>query len=268
MDSIKLYWDKRFKEKNQIWGEEPSDAAVRAASFLKKQNLKGQKILDVGCGYGRDSAYFASYQHEVTGIDISHEGIKIARNCYPEIDFITGSIFDLPFPDERLKGKVWKFSNDVNTDQIIPSQYLLLPTIAEMKQYTFEPLDPGFASRVCKVCKGDIIVGGENFGSGSSREQAPRVLKELGISAVVAKSFARIFFRNAINIGLPVLVCGDVYDNVAAGECLEIDVLQGRIINLDRQIEFSSTKLPEHIMKILTANGLIDYLNEREGRLQ
>ncbi len=164
-----------------------------------------------------------------------------------------------------LKGKVWKFSNDVDTDQIIPSQYLLLPTIAEMKQYTFEPLDQSFASR---VCKGDIIVGGENFGSGSSREQAPRVLNELGISAVVAKSFARIFFRNAINIGLPVLVCKDIYDNVAAGECLEIDVLQGRIKNLDRQIEYSSTKLPEHILKILTANGLINYLNECEGMLK
>ena len=98
------------------------------------------------------------------------------------------------------KGTIFKFHNDLDTDQIIASQYLLLPTIEEMKVHTFESLDPEFPQ---KVKPGDYVVGGENFGCGSSREQAPSVLKALGVQAVVAKSFARIFYRNAINIGLP-----------------------------------------------------------------
>ena len=159
-----------------------------------------------------------------------------------------------------LKGKTWKFGNDVDTDQIIPSQYLLLPTIEEMKQYTFEPLDEEFSK---KVRPGDIIIGGENFGSGSSREQAPRVLKELGVSAVVAKSFARIFFRNSINIGLPVIVCKDIYEEVNEGDEIKIEVNQGIITNVKDDKKFSSTKLPEHIMRILESNGLIEYLNQR-----
>jgi len=159
-----------------------------------------------------------------------------------------------------MKGKVWKFGNDVDTDQIIPSQYLLLPTVEEMKQYTFEPLDRNFATT---IELGDIIVGGENFGSGSSREQAPLVLKALGVSAVVAKSFARIFFRNAINIGLPVLICKEIYDRVESKEMLEIDVQQGKIRCLTTNEEFTSTKLPVHVMNILEAGGLIKFLNKK-----
>jgi 3-isopropylmalate/(R)-2-methylmalate dehydratase small subunit len=159
-----------------------------------------------------------------------------------------------------MTGKVWKFGNDVDTDQIIPSQYLLLPNVEEMKQYTFEPLDKDFAST---VCSGDIIVGGENFGSGSSREQAALVLKALGISAVVAKSFARIFFRNAINIGLPVVICKEVYDSVEQKDTMEIDVQRGTIRNLTKDINFTSTKLPAHVMNILEAGGLISFLNQK-----
>jgi len=159
-----------------------------------------------------------------------------------------------------MKGKVWKFGNDVDTDQIIPSQYLLLPTVEEMKQYTFEPLDREFAS---KINAGDVIVAGENFGSGSSREQAPLVLKALGVSAVVAKSFARIFFRNAINIGLPVLICKEIYETVENQDTLEIDVQKGSISSLKSNETFTSTKLPEHVMKILEAGGLIGYLNKK-----
>ena len=159
-----------------------------------------------------------------------------------------------------MKGKVWKFGNDVDTDQIIPSQYLLLPTVEEMKQYTFEPLDREFAS---KISAGDVIVAGENFGSGSSREQAPLVLKALGVSAVVAKSFARIFFRNAINIGLPVLICKEIYETVENQDTLEIDVQKGSISSLKSNETFTSTKLPEHVMKILEAGGLIGYLNKK-----
>ena len=159
-----------------------------------------------------------------------------------------------------MTGKVWKFGNDVDTDQIIPSQYLLLPTVEEMKQYTFEPLDKDFAT---KIAAGDILVSGENFGSGSSREQAPLVLKALGISAVVAKSFARIFFRNAINIGLPVIVCKEVYDLVTNGDSLAIDVEQGHIQNLNSGQRFTSTKLPDHVMNILRAGGLINFLSKK-----
>ena len=159
-----------------------------------------------------------------------------------------------------MRGKAWKFGNDVDTDQIIPSQYLLLPTVEEMKQYTFEPLDRNFAST---ISAGDIIVAGENFGSGSSREQAPLVLKALGVSAVVAKSFARIFFRNAINIGLPVLICKEVYDCVENQDTLEIDVQQGSISSLKSNETFTSTKLPAHVMNILEAGGLIGFLNKK-----
>lgn len=159
-----------------------------------------------------------------------------------------------------MTGKAWKFGNDVDTDQIIPSQYLLLPNVEEMKQYTFEPLDKDFAST---VCPGDIIVGGENFGSGSSREQAPLVLKALGVSGVVAKSFARIFFRNAINIGLPVVICKEVYDSVEQQDTLEIDVQRGTIKNSTKDENFTSTKLPGHVMNILEAGGLISFLNNK-----
>lgn len=161
-----------------------------------------------------------------------------------------------------MKGQTWKFGNDVDTDQIIPSQYLLLPTIDDMKQYTFEPLDKDFSK---KVKTGDIIVGGENFGSGSSREQAPRVLKNLGISAVVAKSFARIFFRNAINIGLTVVVCPDIYEDIVTGDTIDVDVTTGIILNAARGTSYRATKLPDHIMNILKSNGLIEYLNTRKG---
>ena len=161
-----------------------------------------------------------------------------------------------------FEGRVWKFGNDVDTDQVIPSQYLLLPTIDEMKQYTFEPLDKSFASNV-KV--GDIIVAGDNFGSGSSREQAPRVLKALGIKAIVAKSFARIFFRNSINIGLPVIICKEIYDYIDAGDMIEVNVEDGIVKSLKNNAEFNSTKLPKDIMKILEQNGLIQFLNQRQG---
>ncbi|MDO4943109.1 MAG: 3-isopropylmalate dehydratase small subunit [Lachnospiraceae bacterium] len=157
------------------------------------------------------------------------------------------------------KSRVWKFHNDVDTDQIIASQYLLLPNIEEMKGYTFESLDPDFAK---KVQAGDVIVAAENFGCGSSREQAPSVLKALGIKAVVAKSFARIFYRNAINVGLPVLVCKDLYDDVEELEEVALDLSEGSITYGDKQ--YACTKLPELMQTILDKGGLINYLNNGE----
>lgn len=156
-------------------------------------------------------------------------------------------------------GRVWIFKDDVDTDQIIPSQYLLLSTIEEMKKYTFETVLKNFAT---DVREGDIIVARENFGCGSSREQAPRVLKELGIKAIVAKSFARIFFRNAINIGLPVIICRDIYDEIDDISNIDIDLLNG-VINANNK-QYLCTKLPEHMQIILNANGLIEFLNRVE----
>ena len=156
-------------------------------------------------------------------------------------------------------GKIFRFHTDVDTDQIIASQYLLFPTIDEMKQYTFESLDPEFAS---KVQPGDFVVACENFGCGSSREQAPSVLKALGVKAVIAKSFARIFYRNAINIGLPVIVCKDLYDHVEDQDEMEL-YLEDGIIKANRQT-FTCTKLPAQMQQILDQGGLIASLNKED----
>ena len=154
-------------------------------------------------------------------------------------------------------GKIFKFHTDVDTDQIIASQYLLFPTIDEMKTHTFESLDPDFAS---SVKPGDFVVAAENFGCGSSREQAPGVLKALGVKAVLAKSFARIFYRNAINIGLPVIVCKDLYDHVEGGEDMELSLGDG-IASVGDQT-FTCTKLPPYMQGILDQGGLIASLNK------
>ncbi len=152
---------------------------------------------------------------------------------------------------------IFRFHNDVDTDQIIASQYLLLPSIEEMKGYTFESLDGDFAK---KVKPGDMIAAGENFGCGSSREQAPGVLKALGIKAVVAKSFARIFYRNAINIGLPVLVSKEFYDAVENGDEAELDLSEGTIVT--KGVTYTCTKLPPYMQNILNQGGLIASLNK------
>ena len=156
-------------------------------------------------------------------------------------------------------GKIFRFHKDVDTDQIIASQYLLFPTIEEMKAHTFESLDPEFAA---KVKPGDFVVADENFGCGSSREQAPSVLKALGVQAVVAKSFARIFYRNAINIGLPVIVCKELYDAVADGDEMNLDMSEG--IAEVNGVQYSCTKLPPYMQSILDQGGLIASLNQEE----
>ena len=157
-------------------------------------------------------------------------------------------------------GKIFKFHNDLDTDQIIASQYLLFPTIEEMKVHTFESLDPTFPE---KVRPGDYVVGGENFGCGSSREQAPSVLKALGIQAVVAKSFARIFYRNAINIGLLVIVCKDLPDQVETGDEMDLMLTEGTVQAGGKV--YSCTKLPEYMQTILSQGGLIASLNKEES---
>ncbi len=156
-------------------------------------------------------------------------------------------------------GKIFKFHHDVDTDQIIASQYLLFPTIEEMKSHTFESLDPAFP---VKVQPGDFVVAGENFGCGSSREQAPSVLKALGVTAVVAQSFARIFYRNAINIGLPVLVCRELYGAVEDGQEMTLD-MQAGVVTVNGKT-YACTKLPEKMQEILNQGGLIASLNREE----
>ena len=159
-----------------------------------------------------------------------------------------------------MAGKIFKFHDDLDTDQIIASQYLLLPTIEEMKNHTFESLDPEFPE---KVKPGDYVVGGENFGCGSSREQAPGVLKALGVQAVIAKSFARIFYRNAINIGRPVIVCRELPDAVESGDEMELSMTEGVVRAGGRT--FSCTRLPEYMQQILNQGGLIASLNQEVG---
>ncbi len=157
------------------------------------------------------------------------------------------------------EGTIFKFHNDLDTDQIIASQYLLLPNLEEMIEHTFESLDPDFPK---KVKPGDFVVGGENFGCGSSREQAPGVLKALGVQAVVAKSFARIFYRNAINIGLLVIVCKDLPDDVKTGDTMELSMSDGTAHANGKT--YSCTKLPEYMQNILNQGGLIASLNREE----
>lgn len=158
--------------------------------------------------------------------------------------------------ERRIMGKIFLFDNDVDTDQIIASQYLLYPTVEEMKSHAFESLRPDFAQL---VKPGDYVVAGDNFGCGSSREQAPAVLRALGVRAVLAKSFARIFYRNAINIGLPAIVCADLHDVVQDGDEMELSLADGIVRTGGR--ELSCTKLPPQMQKILNDGGLIAALN-------
>lgn len=160
---------------------------------------------------------------------------------------------------EEFQGKVWKLGDDIDTDIILPTEYLVFPTIAEMKPYAFSPLRPELAG---KIEPGDIIVGGENFGCGSSREQAPEVVKALGIRAVIAKSFARIFFRNAINNGLLLIDCRDLPDEVSEGDTLTVTV--GEKIRANGK-DYKIAALPENLMEILNAGGLVKAMRKRNG---
>ncbi|MDD1751612.1 MAG: 3-isopropylmalate dehydratase small subunit [Methanotrichaceae archaeon] len=158
-----------------------------------------------------------------------------------------------------LKGRAWCFGNDVDTDVIIPGKYLRTKDVSSLADHVMEGLDPHFAS--C-VKKGDIIVAGRNFGCGSSREQAPLALKEAGVSAVVAKSFARIFFRNAINVGLP-LVEADIV--CVEGEMVEIDLTSGIVSIGDKKVQGS--KIPSFLMDILEDGGLVAHRKKEKQKI-
>ena len=157
------------------------------------------------------------------------------------------------------KGTIFKFYNDLDTDQIIASQYLLLPNLEEMKAHTFESQDPDFAK---KVKPGDYVVAGENFGCGSSREHAPIAIKAAGISCVIAETFARIFFRNAINIGLPIIECPEAAREIKAEDEVEINFDTGVIHDITTGKEYKGQPFPEFMQKIIKAEGLINYINK------
>lgn len=154
-----------------------------------------------------------------------------------------------------MAGRAWKFGDDLDTDAVIPGRYLVINDPKELAQHLFEGVRPEMAA---SVRSGDIVVAGENFGCGSSREHAPLALKGAGISAVVAKSFARIFFRNAINIGLPLFICSKV-DRIEDGDSLEIDMAGGLIHNLSRGETYKTTPLPLFLQEIVEAGGLVEY---------
>jgi 3-isopropylmalate/(R)-2-methylmalate dehydratase small subunit len=162
---------------------------------------------------------------------------------------------------ELLKGRAWKFGNDISTDLIIPGKYKFKTIdFNELARHAMEGADPTFASR---VSKGDIIVAGKNFGCGSSREQAPVVVKHSGVSAVVAKSFARIFYRNAFNVGLPVVECPEAVDSIGNGDIVEISLAEGMIHAGTHDFIFKP--IPPFLMTILNDGGLVEHFKKRGG---
>lgn len=152
--------------------------------------------------------------------------------------------------------RIWKFGDNVDTDQIIPAEFLTTGDAKKLAAHAFEKVRPEFAK---EVQEGDIIVAAENFGCGSSREHAPRALIGAGVRCVIAKSFARIFFRNAINIGLP-LIEADVFDKIDEGDQIEILFDDGIIKNLTKDEEYHFNPLPEFMQKLLESGGLINYI--------
>jgi len=162
-----------------------------------------------------------------------------------------------------IKGKVWKFKDNIDTDVIIPARYLNTSDPKELALHCMEDYDSEF---VKKMNQGDIIVAGRNFGCGSSREHAPIALKAAGVSCIIVKSFARIFFRNAINIGLPIFESVEVVDQCSPGNILEVDTVQGVIKNLSKDKVYKTNLLPEFIQKVISVGGLREYVKEELKR--
>lgn len=167
----------------------------------------------------------------------------------------------------KLRGRAWKFRDDVNTDEIIPARYLNTTDPEELAKHCMEDSEkPDFAR---KVKPGDVIVAGKNFGCGSSREHAPISIKAAGVSCVIAKSFARIFFRNAINIGLPILECPEAAEGIEEGDEVEVDLEKGEIRNLTKGEVYRARPFPDFMMAIIRAGGLMNYIAQTlkgEGR--
>ncbi len=162
-----------------------------------------------------------------------------------------------------ITGKVWKYGDNVNTDAIIPARHLNVSTPEELARHCMEDIDTSFAGR---VQPGDIIVAGENFGCGSSREHAPLAIKGANVACVVAKSFARIFYRNGINVGLPILECPEAVEETEKGDQLAIDLKAGTVTNERTGCTYRTTPFPAPILEIIQAGGLVPYTRRRVER--
>jgi 3-isopropylmalate/(R)-2-methylmalate dehydratase small subunit len=159
----------------------------------------------------------------------------------------------------KIVGRAWRFGDHVNTDVIFPGKYTYtISDPSEMARHAMEDADPEFAS---KVQPGDLVVAGENFGCGSSREQAVVCLKAAGVAAVIAKSFARIYDRNAINLGLPIIQCAEAVDSIGAGDSVAVDLAVGRLEHAGKSYPFAP--LPREVAEILEAGGLVGYVRRR-----
>jgi 3-isopropylmalate/(R)-2-methylmalate dehydratase small subunit len=161
---------------------------------------------------------------------------------------------------DRFSGKAWVYGDNVDTDVIIPARYLSTSNPAELAPHCLEDLDSGFMK---KMEPGDLIVAGGNFGCGSSREHAPLAIKGAGVSCVIAVSFARIFFRNALNIGLPILECPEAVSGIESGQRVEVDLAEGRILNLDTGKAFSAKPFPPFLRDLVARGGLVPAVRAR-----
>ncbi|MGL5676238.1 MAG: 3-isopropylmalate dehydratase small subunit [Cellulosilyticaceae bacterium] len=159
----------------------------------------------------------------------------------------------------KANGTVFRYGDNVDTDVIIPARYLNTSDPKELAKFCMEDIDPNF---VREVKEGDIIVADKNFGCGSSREHAPIAIKASGVSCVIAKSFARIFYRNAINIGLPILECEEAVEGIQKGQQVEVDFSTGVITNVTTGESYTAQPFPEFMQRIMAANGLINYIKE------
>ena len=160
----------------------------------------------------------------------------------------------------NVKGTVHKFGDNVDTDVIIPARYLNTASHKELASHCMEDIDKDFIHR---VKKGDIIVADKNFGCGSSREHAPIAIKAAGVSCVIAETFARIFYRNAINIGLPIIECPEAARGIENGDQVEVDFDSGMIYNRTKGTQFKGQAFPEFMQKIIRAEGLVNYINQK-----
>ncbi len=158
-----------------------------------------------------------------------------------------------------MQGKTWKYGNNINTDEITPACYLNTSDPVELARHCLEGLDAGFAA---KVAPGDLLVAGSNFGCGSSREHAPISIKAVGVSCVIAKTFARIFFRNSINIGLPIVECPQAAESIQAGDVVSVDVNTGTIKNLTRNETYQAQPFPPFMQELISEGGLMNYVKK------
>lgn len=161
----------------------------------------------------------------------------------------------------KAKGSVLKYGDNVDTDVIIPARYLNSYDAKELASHAMVDIDPTFVER---LNPGDIVVGGKNFGCGSSREHAPLALKTAGVSCVIAKSFARIFYRNSINIGFAILECEEAAEDIDEGNQIEIDFDKGIIYNLTKNHQYKAEPFPEFMQKIIASGGLVEYVNDNK----